>query len=156
MTILAARTPDAPVSLQNNAAVTAETTIGLAWSDGVYNGASNILDYRISYDQGSGNFVILASQVSSKSYTATGLTNGQTYSFKIEARNLKGYSAFSNQVSILCSRIPDAPTNLAYTAQTSNDVQIALTWANGASNGGSSIIDYRVSYDQGSNVWLVL
>jgi len=50
VTILAARVPDAPVSLQNDAVITAETTIGLNWLDGAYNGASNILDYRVSYD----------------------------------------------------------------------------------------------------------
>jgi hypothetical protein len=64
---------------------------------------------------------------------------------------VKGYSTFSESVSILCSRIPDAPSSLANNLAISNDVKIGLAWANGVSNGGSSIIDYRVSYDDGTN-----
>jgi hypothetical protein len=62
---------------------------------------------------------------------------------------MKGYSDYSNPVSIICARIPDPPTLLTSNFFTSNDTQIGLKWADGVSNGGSSIIDYKVSYTKG-------
>ena len=53
---------------------------------------SNILDYRIAFDQGTGNFAILASGLISTFYTTTGLNPGLTYKFKVAARNSLGYS----------------------------------------------------------------
>lgn len=41
---------------------------------------------------------------------------------------------------------PDAPTDLANEAVTTSATVIALTWTEGAENGGSPVIDYRVSY----------
>ena len=38
-----------------------------------------------------------------KSYTATGLTAGKTYKFKVRARTAYGYGAYSNVVEILAA-----------------------------------------------------
>ncbi len=43
------------------------------------------------------------------SYTATGLTAGLIYQFKLEALNGFGYSDFSSSISILCATVPDSP-----------------------------------------------
>jgi len=72
-----------------------------------------VLDYRIYYDQGTAEWTTLIEGVTSTSYTATGLTGGETYAFKVDARNSVGYSAISQPSSILCARVPDAPTSLA-------------------------------------------
>jgi len=37
------------------------------------------------------------------SYTAHNLMKGKVYSFKVQARNIYGYSAFSTEVSILAA-----------------------------------------------------
>jgi hypothetical protein len=42
--------PDAPIDLQNNLAVTSDTTIGISWRDGASDGGASVIDYRISYD----------------------------------------------------------------------------------------------------------
>ena len=51
--------PDAPTSLANNPLVTTKSVIGFTWSDGASNGGTAVIDYRISYDQSTGNFVVL-------------------------------------------------------------------------------------------------
>lgn len=51
--------PDAPILLENNLAVTNRYTIGFTWSDGYSNGGSAVLDYRVSYDQATGIWVVL-------------------------------------------------------------------------------------------------
>lgn len=43
--ILAAKVPDSPLSLQDNVAVTNAYQIGLTWSAGLYDGASPVIDY---------------------------------------------------------------------------------------------------------------
>jgi hypothetical protein len=43
--------------------------------------------------------------------------------------------------------LPDAPVSLANDPLTTTDTVIRLTWVDGASNGGKSIIDYTVIYD---------
>lgn len=46
----------------------------------------------------------LESGIATTAYTATGLTQGQTYKFKVQARNIYGYSIlFTNEVSILAA-----------------------------------------------------
>ncbi len=66
-------------------------------------GGSAIIDYRIFYDNGLGNgvFVELVSGLTTTSYTAIGLTSGLTYTFRVQARNVYGYSASSVSVSII-------------------------------------------------------
>jgi hypothetical protein len=41
------------------------------------------------------------------------LTPGTTYTFKVKARNNAGFSDFSDPVSILAAKVPDAPVNVA-------------------------------------------
>jgi len=61
------------------------------------------------YDNASSgaSFEEFAAGLTELTYTATGLTKGATYIFKIEARNLYGYSFFSVPVTILSAQIPD-------------------------------------------------
>lgn len=59
--------PNPPVSLVNIPEVTTDTTIKFSWSDDV-NGGAPIIDYDVYYDQGSDNFVLLASGVIDQNY----------------------------------------------------------------------------------------
>ena len=51
---------------------------------------------------------------------------------------------------------PDAPANLANVALITDATKIGLTWSEGAVNGGTAVIDYRMSWDQGTNNYVVL
>ena len=80
VSILAAQVPDEPTSLQDVPAITSATQIGLSWVAPVFNGGSPILDYQVWSDEASGaTFTLFAENVVETSYTATGLTQGQTY-----------------------------------------------------------------------------
>jgi len=71
--------------------------IGLKWSDGVSNGGSSIIDYKVSYTKGGIHpwIVAIVAQQSSK---ATGLEPGTLYSFKVQSRNQVGFSLFSDTI----------------------------------------------------------
>jgi len=41
---------------------------------------------------------------------------------------------------------PDAPVSLANDVATTSATTIAMTWSEGAANGGTPVIDYRISH----------
>ncbi len=114
-----------------------------------------MIDYSISFDQSTGVYVTLVTGLTSTSYTATTLTGGNTYKFRVTARNAVGSSLPSTIATILCAGVPDAPV-LSNNAALTTDTQIALTWVEGTSNGGVAIQDYRISFDQSTGVYIVL
>jgi hypothetical protein len=85
--------PDPPTSLASVSAITNASKIGITWSPGVSNGGTPVLDYRISWDQGTNSYVTLISLVAATTYTTTQtLTSNTVYKFKVESRNAFGYS----------------------------------------------------------------
>ena len=103
------RVPDAPINLSDAPQITSSSQIGLTWSDGSWNGGSVVLDYKISYAIGNGAYTTLGTNVIGNAYTAISLTAGETYKFKVQARNSVGYSVFSNEVTILAAQLPYSP-----------------------------------------------
>lgn len=75
--------PDAPVSLLRDETNTFSGQIGITWSNGAYNGGLPITAYRVSFDQGTNTYIVIASTVTQKSYIKTGLVPGSTYKFKV-------------------------------------------------------------------------
>jgi len=51
---------------------------------------------------------------------------------------------------------PDPPSNLANNAAITNASVIGITWTAPTVVGGSAVIDYRVSWDQGGSTYTVL
>ncbi len=66
------------------------------------------------------------SNVVAQDYTATNLTPGRTYSFKVTARNIVGYGAISTAVTILAAKIPDAPVTLADVTTVTDATKIGI------------------------------
>jgi hypothetical protein len=52
--------------------------------------------------------------------------------------------------------VPDAPVNLDNQAGVTTREVIGLTFEDGASAGGTPILDYRLWYDQSTDDWVVL
>jgi hypothetical protein len=132
--------PDAPINLQNVVAITNANQIGLSWDKASEEGGTAVLDYIVIYDQGSSNFVPLASSLTGTTYTAVGLEAGVTYTFQIVARNAFGESNPSTSASILAAQVPDKP-NAPTTEVIGMDVQVS--W-DAPFNQGSLITSYKV------------
>lgn len=60
--------PDSPVALENDPSVTSHSLIRFTWQDGASDGDSAVLDYRVVYDQSTGNFITLAEAVTTRYY----------------------------------------------------------------------------------------
>lgn len=95
--------PDAPVNLADDETVTDATTIGMTWEDGVADGGSAVVSYRIKYKEtNAASYSLLAIGVTAKSYSTSSLTPGISYTFIVESRNSFGYSlSSSNELTIL-------------------------------------------------------
>lgn len=122
--------PSTPTGL---AATPGDRQVALTW-----NASSGATSYNVKSSTTSGGpYDVIASNVSSTSFTDTGLNNGTTYYYVVSARNAGGESGNSGQVSAVPQvGLPSAPTGLTATA---GNAQIALSW--NASAGASS---YRV------------
>ena len=73
---------------------------------------------------------------------------GSSIYAKVSATNLVGTSADSsagNGATIITN--PDPPLNLANNAAITTASQVGLTWSLADFDGGSVVIDFRVSYD---------
>lgn len=132
--------PDKPVDLADMPDVTNSVQIGLQWVAGAADGGIPVLDYRIIYDQGIDAYAILASGIQVEYYKATGLTPGETYAFKIGARNAYGYSDYSDPVSILAAQEPAKPVPPTTTVS-GTDVIVDWTAPNAR---GSMITHYTI------------
>jgi hypothetical protein len=63
--------PDAPVGLENDAAITTSSVIKIKWSAGTSDGGSQVLDYSVVYDQGKGVWTQLAFGLTDQFYVTT-------------------------------------------------------------------------------------
>jgi hypothetical protein len=52
------------------------------------------------------DFVVLKSNLNALQWTASALTSGLYYKFKVEARTSFGFSDPTDEVSILCAAVP--------------------------------------------------
>ena len=82
------------------------TSLTLTWSELLFDvetGAQDILSYSLEYDQGNGNFISLIGGVSQADSLATtytidsDLTAGQSYMFRVVAKNTHGWGEYSDE-----------------------------------------------------------
>jgi hypothetical protein len=72
--------PDAPVDLKLNPTfVRTSTQLSISWNEGPANGGTPVTSYRIYFDQGVNNWILLASGVTTRTFTQGGLAFGLTY-----------------------------------------------------------------------------
>ena len=72
---------------------------------------------------------------------------GKSYYFKISAINTIGQSAQSDPHLVVAATVPDAPSLLLRNEAFTTKTVLSFTWSEGASDGGSPIIDYSILFD---------
>ena len=145
VSIRAASIPTAPLNLSNNVAITASGIVGLTWLAVSSNGGSPVVDYQLSSKIGAGSYTILASGITTKSYTATLLTADVVYTFKVTARNLVGFGTDSSEVNVRAAAKPSVPA--APSTSVNSNTSVTITWT-APYNGGSAITAYTVAIRQ--------
>ncbi len=145
VSIRAASAPTAPLALTNDVTVTASGIVGLTWSQPNSDGGSPVIDYQISYKIATGEYSLPAT-VSATSYTASSLTAGVVYTFKVAARSSVGLGVDSSELNVIAAAIPGVPASPSTTVVSNTGVTI--TWVAPAEDGGSAITAYTVAIRQ--------
>ena len=60
--------PDPPSLLTNNAAITSASVIGMTWTAPSVVGGTPVIDYRVTWDQGTSTYTVLATGITTTSY----------------------------------------------------------------------------------------
>ena len=84
------------------------------------------------------------------SLTVSGLTNGTTYSFSINAVNSVGTGLANTSNAVIPGTTPTAPRSLSADA---GDAQVHLSWTAPSSNGGNTITGYEYQQKAGTNAF---
>lgn len=138
-------------------------SISVSWNAPLQDGGSPVTCYVITQRQVSGNNNFVNdvqtyeicrdgnqfNQFNTRTFTASGLTNGGTYIFTIVARNVAGNSVAAQAQCIACVN-PNTPMNLREdrTLRTLN--AFGLTWDEGFNNGAIGQT-YTINYSYNDN-----
>ena len=134
-------TPDAPTNLRVTGLGNAQVSI--AWSAPANNGGESVDTYTVSYRAGStGSWTPLVT--SAETSTITGLTNGTTYEFRVQAFNARGGGALSGIVAAIPRTIPGAPTMNSTVVLGNQTLQVS--WSAPTSTGGNAVTGYVLSF----------
>jgi len=142
---------------QNLQATPGNEQVTLSWTAPSSNGGSAITSYNIyrsTTSGGEGTTPITTVNGSTLTYADTGLTNGQTYFYKVTAVNSVGESPVSNEANATppAFTVSGAPTGL--TANVISSSQIDLSWAAPANTDGSAITGYVIERStDGGTTW---
>ncbi len=119
----------------------AEATV--SWIAPVSDGGSPITGYVVTRYVGVSPMGTTPFNDTLTTHTITGLTNGTTYRFKVQAVNAIGTSAFSGTSNpVIPATVPDAPGNVFATG---GNASATISWDPPASNGGIPVTGYVVT-----------
>ena len=138
--------PGAPTGLAAGAPTA--TSVPLTWT-----ASSGATSYNVYSGSTASSLSLLASGVSSASYTAVNLSPSSTYYFAVAAVNSAGTSVQSAAVSATTGA-PSAPTPPTGLTATPGSGSVSLSWTAPVSNGGSPITGYTVYYSTTSGAEL--
>ena len=136
-----ASVPGQPTSVS---AVPDNSQATVSWSAPSNDGGSAISDYTVTSNPGN----LTCSTGGPLNCTVTGLTNGTAYTFTVIATNGIGPSSPSSpSTAVTPATVPDAPTS---PGAVPGNGSATVNWTIPVSDGGSAIIDYKVSASPGT------
>jgi hypothetical protein len=156
--------------------VLSNTIITIAWTKPLFDGGSANTSYIVKIQQSDGFSFSLdltdcngsnAANYLAKNCTIPiptlqsnpfNLVWGTMIKAKVMATNVFGSSLLDSPSGgdAVITTNPDAPVKLAIDYAITTNAFLGLKWENGASDGGTAVKDYRISWDQGSNDFKVL
>jgi len=133
-----------PSDPQNLQAASGDRQVTLTWTPPASNGGSPVTKYVVFRGTISGGETFLAEIGSVLIYIDAGLTNGQTYYYRVSAKNAVGEGPRSNEASATPTSYISAPTAPQNLKASAGNTQVTLSWNPPISDGGSAITNYRI------------
>jgi hypothetical protein len=103
-----------------------------------------VTSYTVSWDQGTGSWVVRQTGVSTLSYQTTSVTVGTTYTWRVQAVNSHGTSLASSELSVLAA---DKPATMSAPVTSISGTNVVITWTSSYYN-GAAITAYTVKIRQ--------
>ncbi len=151
-TAVAGDIPSAPSNL--TVTVVPGGQLDLSWTAANGNGYSFTGELQVSTDGGA-TWVTEQAGVAqgTTTYSDTGLTNGVTYDYRINATNVLGTSGWSNVAGAKAGDVPDAPPGLSTTTISASE--ITVQWQVPSDN-GYAITQYNLERSTDQITWTVI
>ena len=152
--------PDAPEMPTVTPTTNTSGSLDVMW-DAPEDNNSPILYYQVQYKETSATawMVPPTNVLSGTSHTFTGLTDGTSYDFQVQAINgvgMSGYSDTGMGTPTASGAVPAAPAAPTVTTTANTRGSLVVTWVAPADN-GSAIIDYSLQYRvKGTPNWTVM
>ena len=130
----------------------------LSWSLPPDDGGSPITEYIIDISTPDERWNSGAVAGTDRTYTLTGLTNGETYIILVAAKNESGLGAWSAPITVSPRWYADAPPDVTATVAPADGVgagEVKLTWTAPADN-GSEIWDYWIESSTDGTTWTMV
>jgi large repetitive protein len=148
-----------PATFPSSTSITSEshvaTSVTLNWSAPSDNGGRAVTDYVVQYKLSSDtNWLTFVDAVSTALSTeVTGLTRGQSYDFRVAAKNFEGMGAFGTGITAIPSVVPGAVGGLS--SPNHSTTSVSLSWVAPSDDGGRPISDYLIEYQLGAySAWI--
>lgn len=135
--------PSAPRFPSATASTSSAGRIDVAWSAPSSTGGAPVLGYNLYRSTSSGSETLAASLGNVLTYADTGLALGQTYYYKVSARNIAAEGPQSTGFSATTANVPSPPTLTAQNILGNPPGRNQLNW-NTPTDGGSPITGYKV------------
>jgi len=136
--VIPVTTPSAPRGL---VATVGDKSVSFVWNAPSRNGGTPILGYVVADRDGK-----TCTTTDALTCSISGLTNGQSYTFTVAARNAVGFSGASSAVTVTPITVASAPT-VSSISPVAGGLKVSFTAP--ASDGGSAVTRYQVSTDSG-------
>ena len=121
--------------------------VGLSWTD-VQNASTWLVEYGTSAGFGAGTFTDVPINTVATSYTATGLTGGTAYYFRVRPSSTDTSAAWSNTATTTTLQLAQPVA----TATANSNSQITASWAAVPPSGTTYNVDYSTSSTFSSGV----
>ena len=130
--------------------------VSLTWIPPASDGGAELIGYDVylgTSSHGESATPVNAALITSTGYTVTGLANGTTYYFTVDAVNdadlHSAASAEASATPVAPTTAPGSPSGLTATA---GNAQVSLSWTAPASDGGAQITSYDIYEGTTGNV----